>query len=47
MVRQCGRASVFCNRSLTYLIKDSFEPFTYRESAYEIHKILHHVTVAR
>lgn len=32
---------------LSYLIKDSFEPFTYRESAVEIHKILHDVTVAR
>ena len=32
---------------LSYLIKDSFEPFTYRERAEEIHKILHDVTVAR
>ena len=34
-------------KPLSYLIKDSFEPFTYRESADEIHKILHDVTVAR
>jgi hypothetical protein len=34
-------------KPLSYLIKDSFEPFTYRESANEIHKILHDVTVAR
>ncbi len=34
-------------KPLSYLIKDSFEPFTYRESAGEIHKILHDVTVAR
>jgi hypothetical protein len=34
-------------KPLSYLIKDSFEPFTYRENAGEIHKILHDVTVAR
>ncbi len=34
-------------KALSYLIKDSFEPFTYRESANEIHKILYDVTVAR
>jgi hypothetical protein len=34
-------------KPLSYLIKDSFEPYTYRESAEEIHKILHDVTVAR
>lgn len=34
-------------KPLSYLIKDSFEPFTYRESADEIHKILHDVTVAQ
>ncbi len=33
-------------KPLTYLIKDSFEPFTYRASAEEIHKQLHDVTVA-
>ena len=34
-------------KPLSYLIKDSFEPpFTYRESADEIHKILNDVTVA-
>ncbi len=34
-------------KPLSYLVKDSFEPFTYRESAEEIQKILHDVTVAR
>lgn len=34
-------------KPLSYLVKDSFEPFTYRESAVEIHKILRDVTVAR
>jgi hypothetical protein len=34
-------------KPISYLIKDSFEPLTYRESADEIHKILHDVTVAR
>jgi hypothetical protein len=34
-------------KPVSYLVKDSFEPFTYRESAEEIHKILHDVTVAR
>lgn len=34
-------------KPLSYLIKDSFEPFTYREGADEIHEMLHDVTVAR
>ena len=34
-------------KPLTYLIKDSFEPFTYRASADDIHKQLHDVTVAQ
>ena len=33
-------------KPLSYLVKDSFEPFTYRESSVEIHKILRDVTVA-
>jgi hypothetical protein len=34
-------------KPLFYLVKDSFEPHTYRENADELHKILHDVTVAR
>ena len=33
-------------RPLSYLIKDSLAPFTYRASAEKIHRILHDVTVA-
>ena len=34
-------------KPLSYLIKDSFEPYTYRENADELHNILRDVTVAR
>ena len=33
-------------KPLSYLIKDSFAPYTYRASAEKIHRILHDVTVA-
>jgi hypothetical protein len=33
-------------RPLSYLIKDSLAPFTYRASAEKLHRILHDVTVA-
>jgi hypothetical protein len=33
-------------KPLSYLIKDSFAPYTYRRSAEEVHRILNDVTVA-
>ena len=33
-------------KPLSYLIKDSFAPYTYRRSADDVHRVLNDVTVA-